>query len=158
MTGETVRVVTVLTMPVMAGTALAAAAGLAGPSWIGGCGPVAEPWMAWAALWTMLVAGAVGPDGVLGGVPPVIAPTAPMARRQRARPEAGWLVGCDPVAEPGMAWAVLWTMLLTTGAAGEDGAWAVWPVPVAVLVRRAAGALVGVLAGAAGTLAGRADR
>jgi hypothetical protein len=62
--------------------------------------------MAWAALWTMLMAaGAVGEDGALGSVPPVITLTAPVAAG--SVPTAGgwltvpsWLVGCGPLAEP----------------------------------------------------------
>ena len=50
--GEAVLVVTALTMPVMAENVLAAA-WLAGPDWIVGCGAVAEPWTACLAPWTM---------------------------------------------------------------------------------------------------------
>ena len=89
-TDETVFVLTALTMPVIAENVLPAAAWPAGPSWIGGCGPVVEPWIAWAALLAMpMAAGEVG-DGPLGGELAVTALTVPVTA-DRASAAVGWL-------------------------------------------------------------------
>jgi hypothetical protein len=93
-------------------------------------------------------------------MPPVIALTVPVAAGSAPTAAGwltvpGWLVGCDPLAEPWTAWAALWTMLMAAGAAGEDGTWAVWP-PLAAVLAGTAGTLAGVLTGTAGTLTGTA--